>query len=86
MKEAVRATEAAALIDIKALSHHESSSEDFIQKHDGVTLSFEEVEEATEEVKTSKKVREEALERVEATNRGKLAVEEDLRKCLPEFS
>ncbi|XP_068341799.1 WEB family protein At2g38370-like isoform X2 [Pyrus communis] len=38
------------------------------------------VEEATEEVKTSKKELEEALNRVEAANRGKLAVEEALRK------
>ncbi|XP_054784903.1 WEB family protein At2g38370-like [Prosopis cineraria] len=38
------------------------------------------VEEAAEEVKTSKIALEEALERVEAANRGKLAVEEALRK------
>ncbi|OMO51008.1 hypothetical protein CCACVL1_30070 [Corchorus capsularis] len=38
------------------------------------------VEEATEEVKTSKKALEEALNRVEAANKGKLAVEESLRK------
>ncbi|KAJ9185465.1 hypothetical protein P3X46_005103 [Hevea brasiliensis] len=38
------------------------------------------VEEATEEVKTSKRALEEALNRVEAANRGKLAVEEALRK------
>ncbi|XP_027352248.1 WEB family protein At2g38370-like [Abrus precatorius] len=37
------------------------------------------VEEATEEVKNSKKALEEALERVEAANRGKLGVEEALR-------
>ncbi|RDX66041.1 WEB family protein, partial [Mucuna pruriens] len=116
MKEAARAAEAAALAEIKALSHHDG---DCVQNHDGVTLSFEEytaltckareaeehskkrvvdamllvdeanvskmdilkkVEEATEEVKTSKKALEEALERVEAANRGKLEVEEALRK------
>lgn len=38
------------------------------------------VEEATQEVKTSKKALEEALTRVEAANMGKLAVEEALRK------
>ncbi|KAK8573094.1 hypothetical protein V6N13_099909 [Hibiscus sabdariffa] len=38
------------------------------------------VEEATEEIKTSKKALEEALNRVEAANKGKLAVEEALRK------
>ncbi|WCJ27811.1 hypothetical protein M5689_009535 [Euphorbia peplus] len=38
------------------------------------------VEEATKEVKTSKKALEEALNRVEAANKGKLAVEEALRK------
>ncbi|KAI6698616.1 hypothetical protein NL676_018735 [Syzygium grande] len=38
------------------------------------------VEEATEEVKISKKALEEALCRVDAANRGKLAVEEALRK------
>ncbi|KEH29217.1 WEB family protein At2g38370 [Medicago truncatula] len=38
------------------------------------------VEEATFEVKTSKQALEEALERVEAANRGKLVVEEALRK------
>ncbi|KAF5747666.1 WEB family protein [Tripterygium wilfordii] len=38
------------------------------------------VEEATEEVKTSKQTLEEALSRVEAANRGKLAVEEALRR------
>ncbi|KAK7390238.1 hypothetical protein VNO78_25537 [Psophocarpus tetragonolobus] len=119
MKEAARAAEAAALAEIKALSHHEHSPGECMQKGDGVTLSFEEytaltckareaeehskkrvvdamllvdeanvskmdilkkVEEATEEVKTSKKALEEALERVEAANRGKLAVEEALRK------
>ncbi|KAH1068514.1 hypothetical protein GYH30_006182 [Glycine max] len=120
MKEAARAAEAAALAEIKALSsHHENSPGDCVEKHDGVTLSFEEytaltckvreakeqskkrvvdamhlvdeanvskmdilrkVEEATEEVKTSKKALEEALERVEAANQGKLAVEEALRK------
>ena len=37
------------------------------------------VEEATEEVKTSKKALEEALERVEAANRDKVAVEDALR-------
>ncbi|XP_024032229.1 WEB family protein At2g38370-like, partial [Morus notabilis] len=38
------------------------------------------VEEATEEVKTSRKALEEALSTVEAANKGKLAVEEALRK------
>ncbi|KAE8702913.1 hypothetical protein F3Y22_tig00110478pilonHSYRG00016 [Hibiscus syriacus] len=38
------------------------------------------VEEATEEIKTSKKALEEALNRVEAANKGKLVVEEALRK------
>lgn len=38
------------------------------------------VEEATEEIKTSKKSLEEALNRVESANKGKLAVEEALRK------
>ncbi|CAI0423916.1 unnamed protein product [Linum tenue] len=38
------------------------------------------VEEASEEVKTSKAALEEALSRVEAANKGKLAVEEALRK------
>ncbi|KAK8571449.1 hypothetical protein V6N13_047137 [Hibiscus sabdariffa] len=38
------------------------------------------VEEATEEIRTSKKALEEALNRVEAANKGKLAVEEALRK------
>ncbi|CAL0306288.1 unnamed protein product [Lupinus luteus] len=119
MKEAARAAEAYALAEIKALSHHESSTGVCMQKHEAVTLSFEEytaltrkarsaeehskkrvldatyqvdeanlskmdilkkVEEATEEVKTSKMALEEALERVEAANRGKLAVEEALRK------
>lgn len=112
MKEAARAAEAVALVEIKALSNHKSLSE-------GVTLSYEEysslthqardaeeqskkrvvdamlqvddasiskmeilkrVEEATEEVKTSKRALEEALNRVEAANKGKLAVEEALRK------
>lgn len=41
---------------------------------------FKQVEEASEEVKTSRKALEEALHRVEAANRGKLAVEEALRK------
>jgi len=160
IKEAARAAEAAALAEMKALSHNDNSPGEFIQKHDGITLSFEEyaaltckareaeehskkrvvdamllvdeanvskmdivkkvvrdtfilclnfsfvflsdnsfsyfnssnfllfvfyqtlmkVEEATEEVKTSKKALEEALERVEAANLGKLAVEEALRK------
>ncbi|CAJ1948442.1 unnamed protein product [Sphenostylis stenocarpa] len=119
IKEAARAAEAAALAEIKALSHHDNSLGECMQKHDGVTLSFEEytaltykareaeehskkrvvdamllvdeanvskmgilkkVEEATEEVKTSRKALEEALERVEAANLGKLAVEEALRK------
>ncbi|XP_050383514.1 WEB family protein At2g38370 [Argentina anserina] len=44
------------------------------------TEILKKVEEATEEVITSKKALEEALNRVEAANRGKLAVEEALRK------
>lgn len=43
------------------------------------TEILKKVEEATEEVKISKKALEEALSRVEAANRGKLAVEEALR-------
>lgn len=119
MKEAARAAEAIALVEIKALSSHENSLGDCAQKTEGVTLTFEEyssltckareaeellknrvvdamlqvdeanvskleilkrVEEATEEVKTSKNALEEALNRVEAANKGKLAVEEALRK------
>ncbi|KAK4342638.1 hypothetical protein RND71_038454 [Anisodus tanguticus] len=44
------------------------------------TEILKKVEEATEEVKVSKKAFEEALSRVEAANEGKLAVEEALRK------
>lgn len=44
------------------------------------TEILKKVEEATEEVKVSKKALEEALSRVEAANEGKLAVEEALRK------
>ncbi|XP_059668118.1 WEB family protein At2g38370-like [Cornus florida] len=119
MKKAARAAEAVALAEIKVLSNVESSSDVFLPKPEGVTLSSEEyscltykvreaeeeskrrvlsamlqvddanvskgeilrkVEEATEEVKSSRKVLEEALNRVEAANRGKLAVEEALRK------
>ncbi|KAE9610812.1 hypothetical protein Lal_00021131 [Lupinus albus] len=119
MKEAARAAEVSALAEIKALSYHENSGGDGMQKHEGITLSFQEyttltckareseelskkrvfdvmlqvdeanlskmcilkrVEEATEEVKTSKMALEAALERVEAANTGKLAVEEALRK------
>ncbi|KAH6777954.1 hypothetical protein C2S52_006541 [Perilla frutescens var. hirtella] len=43
------------------------------------TEILKKVEEATEEVKTSKKALEEALSRVETANQGKLAVEEALR-------
>ncbi|XP_017417023.1 WEB family protein At2g38370 isoform X3 [Vigna angularis] len=114
MKEAARAAEAFALVEINALSNHENESLPGNQ----ITLSFEEytaltckahdaeeqsrkrvanamlevdetnlsnmdilkrVEEATEEVKTSKKALEEALERVEAANRDKVEVEEALR-------
>ncbi|GAV74677.1 LOW QUALITY PROTEIN: DUF827 domain-containing protein, partial [Cephalotus follicularis] len=118
MKEAARAAEAVALVEIKALSNIENSSGVLLQNSEAVTLSHEEysslickardaeerskrrvidamlqvdeanvskleilkkVEEATAEVKSSKKVLEEALNRVEAANRGKLAVEEALR-------
>ncbi|XP_058110574.1 WEB family protein At2g38370-like isoform X2 [Magnolia sinica] len=44
------------------------------------TAILRKVEEASEEVKMSQKALEEALNRVEAANRGKLAVEEALRK------
>ncbi|MCE3216307.1 hypothetical protein HAX54_006073 [Datura stramonium] len=44
------------------------------------TEILKKIEEATEEVKVSKKALEEALSRVEAANEGKLAVEEALRK------
>ncbi|XP_009777099.1 WEB family protein At2g38370 [Nicotiana sylvestris] len=44
------------------------------------TEILKKVEEATEEVKVSKKALEEALSRVEAANEGKLAIEEALRK------
>ncbi|KAA8517509.1 hypothetical protein F0562_017861 [Nyssa sinensis] len=119
MKEAARAAEAIALAEMKALSNSESSSGVFLQKSEGVTLSFEEyssltcktryaeeasqrkvadamlevdkanvsnmeilkrVEESIKEVKTSKRVLEEALNRVEASNRGRLAVEKALGK------
>ncbi|GAB4833194.1 hypothetical protein Ancab_031438 [Ancistrocladus abbreviatus] len=57
---------------------------DAMQQVDEANLSkmdvLNRVEEAMEEVKTSKKALEEALSRVEAANRAKLAVEEALRK------
>ncbi|KAK3017484.1 hypothetical protein RJ639_005988 [Escallonia herrerae] len=77
MKQAARATEAVALAEIKALSNSQSISGASQQKAEVILKS---VEEATEEVKSSKKVLEEALNRVEAANRGKLVVEEALRK------
>ncbi|CAK7343630.1 unnamed protein product [Dovyalis caffra] len=42
MKQAARAAEAVALAEIKALSSHENSSGNAIQKPEGVTLTFEE--------------------------------------------
>lgn len=42
IKEAARAAEAAALEEIKALSHNDNSPGECMQKHDGITLSFEE--------------------------------------------
>jgi len=119
MKEASRAAEAATLAEINALSSHEGTPDECMQKHEEITLSVEEyttltrkaqaaeeqmkkrvadamlevdeanssqmnifkrVEEATEEVQTCKKALEEALQRVEAADRGKLEVEEALRK------
>lgn len=119
MKEASRAAEAATLAEINALSSHEGTPEECMQKREEITLSVEEyttltrkareaeeqskkrvadamlevdeanssqmdvfkrVEEATEEVQTCKKALEEALQRVEAADRGKLEVEEALRK------
>ncbi|KAL0347547.1 UNVERIFIED_CONTAM: WEB family protein [Sesamum calycinum] len=93
MKEAARASEAVALAEIKALSNGENKSS--TSQCENITLTLEEyssliskareaeqackVEEATEEVKISKKTLEEALSRVEAANKGKLAVEEALR-------
>lgn len=50
------------------------------QANESESVIMKRVEEATKEVKTSKKVLEEALNRVEAANTGKLAVEEALRK------
>ncbi|KAL1819195.1 hypothetical protein ACET3Z_014064 [Daucus carota] len=50
------------------------------QATESESVIIKRVEEATEEAKTSKRVLEEALNRVEAANRGKLAVEEALRK------
>ncbi|KAL1545416.1 WEB family protein-like protein [Salvia divinorum] len=49
------------------------------EAHVSKTEILKKVEEATEEVKTSKKALEEALTRVETANQGKLAVEEALR-------
>ncbi|KAJ6365767.1 hypothetical protein OIU76_030526 [Salix suchowensis] len=95
MKEAARAVEAVALAEIKALSSHENSSAKCSQKPEGVTLTFEEYSSLTckareaEELSKTKSSRchasakrplEEALNRVEAANKGKLAVEEALRK------
>ncbi|GFY83833.1 weak chloroplast movement under blue light protein [Actinidia rufa] len=80
MKEAARATE--------ALKRRRNASKrkvtDAMLAVDEANVSNTEilkrVEEATEEVKSSKKVLEEALNRVEAANRAKLSVEEALRK------
>lgn len=50
------------------------------QANESESVFMKRVEEASKEAETSKKVLEEALNRVEAANRGKLAVEEALRK------
>ncbi|KAI7735621.1 hypothetical protein M8C21_022332 [Ambrosia artemisiifolia] len=109
LKEAARASEALARIEMKSISESQTLAEG-----DGVTLSFEEynclklkaqeaeeslvkkvnesvvkdnqseilnrVEEATEEVKHSKRALEEALSKAEAANNDKLKAEEALRK------
>ncbi|KAF3447985.1 hypothetical protein FNV43_RR08692 [Rhamnella rubrinervis] len=46
MKEAARAAEAVALVEIRALSNHEGLSEELLQKQ-GITLSYEEYESLT---------------------------------------
>ncbi|KAE8734056.1 hypothetical protein F3Y22_tig00000778pilonHSYRG00056 [Hibiscus syriacus] len=94
-EEAARAAEVVALAEIKTLSRMESSMGVPMQKAEGKAVDamlqvdeanvskmeiLKKVEEATEEIKTSKKALEEALNRVEAANKGKLAVEEALRK------
>ncbi|GFY83841.1 weak chloroplast movement under blue light protein [Actinidia rufa] len=89
MKEAARATEAVAFCrDQGHLKRRRNASKrkvtDAMLAVDEANVSNTEilkrVEEATEEVKSSKKVLEEALNRVEAANRAKLSVEEALRK------
>lgn len=63
---------------------NKQSEVDAMMLVDGADVSkteiLKKVEEATEEIKVSKKALEEALSRVEAANEGKLAVEEALRK------
>ncbi|CAK9158016.1 unnamed protein product [Ilex paraguariensis] len=86
MKEAPKAFEVVALVEINALSNSESSSAVLLQKPDvdeanvSKAKILRRVEETTDKVKISKKTFEEALSRVEAANRGKLAVEKALRK------
>ncbi|KAF8364633.1 hypothetical protein HHK36_033395 [Tetracentron sinense] len=86
VKEATRVTEAVAHAEIKALSKKFSKKRvvDSMLQVNETNISTMEiiktVDEEAKEVKNSKRALKEALNRVEAENRGKLVIEEALRK------
>ncbi|CAI8600642.1 unnamed protein product [Vicia faba] len=75
MKEAAKAAEAAAMVEIKALSYHDG---DCMQKRDGVTLTFEEYNalmcKAREAEEQSKKRVVDAMAQVDKANLSKMDV------------
>lgn len=78
MKEAARATEAVALAEIKALSNHKTSSREYLQNPDGVTLSSEEysslIRKAQEAEELSKRRVIDAMLQVDEANVSKMEI------------
>jgi hypothetical protein len=78
MKEAARATEAVALAEIKALSNYKTSSREYLQNSDGVTLSSEEysslIRKAQEAEELSKRRVIDAMLQVDEANVSKMEI------------
>ncbi|KAK9128163.1 hypothetical protein Syun_016960 [Stephania yunnanensis] len=89
MMEAARAAEAAALTDMKAIMKTESSSVVFLQRHDGVTLSFEEYSSLTNKAcdseERSKKQFLDAMLQIDEANVSKMDILKKVEEAAEEF-
>uniref|UniRef100_A0A5B7AHF2 WEB family protein n=1 Tax=Davidia involucrata TaxID=16924 RepID=A0A5B7AHF2_DAVIN len=88
MEEAARAVEAVALAEINARSNTESSSGVFLQKHEGITLSFEEysslVQKAQKAEDLSKKRAVDTMHHIDDANVSKVDILKKLEETTEE--